>query len=167
MWRWRFTCASYLEFVVFCLLSLNVCLWSRLLVFPSFVVVHGFLCLLVSVGVSFLCVCDGVFWWVADFKSPMKLSINFNLGLQQCYLYYRHEHLTILKHMSNVLHFMWCEYYCYQFFGKWVMAYWILILSVWHLILWRPISRGNLHILSFYNCQGQSLLVTTSKWLFT
>ena len=53
------------EFVVFCLLSLTVCLWlllwSLLLIFPFFIVVHNFPCLLVSVGVSFLCVCDEVF----------------------------------------------------------------------------------------------------------
>ena len=43
------------EFVVLCLLSLTVCLWLLLwyllLVFPSFVVVHNFLCLLVSASV--------------------------------------------------------------------------------------------------------------------
>ena len=46
------------EFVVFCLLSLTVCLWlllwSLLFVFPSFVVVRGFFCLLVSA--IFVCV---------------------------------------------------------------------------------------------------------------
>ena len=57
------------EFVVLCLLSLTVCLWLLLwyllLVFPSFVVVHNFFCLGFC---HFVCVYDGVFWWVADFN---------------------------------------------------------------------------------------------------
>ena len=44
-----------------CCMSLNVylwlLLWSPLLEFPSFVVVHNCLCMLVSVSVSFLGVC--------------------------------------------------------------------------------------------------------------
>ena len=65
------------EFVVFCLLSLTVCLWlllwSLLLVFPSFVVVHNFFCLGFC---HFVCVYDGVFWWVADFNCKVNPNPN-------------------------------------------------------------------------------------------
>ena len=52
-------------FVLLVVLPFTVCLWlllwSLLLVIPSFVVVHDFPRLLVSVYVLFVCVCDGVF----------------------------------------------------------------------------------------------------------
>ena len=38
-----------------------------------------------------------------------------------------------------------------NFVRKWIMAYWILILSVWHPIRWQPKFRYNLYMLSFYN----------------
>ena len=107
-----------LEFVVFCLLSFVVCLWhllwSLLLVSPSLVVV------LLSVGFHqcgiCVCVCDGVFRWVADFNpcvipkpSPLQiLSKCFIIftNLDQ-YLFYRYRYFLRLNntHFNYTIQF--------------------------------------------------------------
>ena len=65
----------------------------------------------------------------------------------------------VLDIFTNVPLFMWCECYCY-FVGKWIMAYWKLILSAWHPIRWRQMSHWNLCMLSFYNYNPLPMKVT-------
>ena len=51
-----------------------------------------------------------------------------------------------------------------NFVGKWIMAYWLLILAAWHPIRWWPISRWNLYMLSFYHSKPCSLKKPNHHW---
>ena len=72
---------EFLEFVVFCLLCLWLLLWSLLLVFHSFVVVHNFSCLLVSV--IFVCAIEFFDGWQILLE---KILVGLILDRYMCYI---------------------------------------------------------------------------------
>ena len=73
----------------------------------------------------------------------------------------RWPHHDVVPCLVFLVNMLWCFFtggMCHfscivtYFIGKWIMAYWKLILSVWHPIRWRPIYQNNLHmLLSLYN----------------